>query len=270
MTAPALSILVPSFNADPYLEAAVESAVSQMAAEDELLVQDGGSNDGSIERLRAKYAADPRVKIVSERDTGQSDALQRALVRATNPFLGWLNADDLYYAGALDVVRRACADNPDADIVYGSANIFDNDGRILRQSVPADFTVRSFVRHGCHVFSGATFFRTSKVLEAGGFDATLHFSMDFDLYFRLAEHNAVAVRVPQVLGGLRWHEASKSGSSTLKFVPEAARIRLARAEGFAERTRVYAQLGFRIAMVQLIPLRHSKLVAKLRGTKTYG
>lgn len=266
----AFSILVPSFNGDPYIDEALDSALSQMNEADELIVQDGGSKDGSIERLRLKYADEPRVTIFSEPDEGQSDALEKALARARNSFVGWLNADDVYYPGALDIVRATLEANPSADVIYGGSRIFDNNGRVLRQSSPAEFTVRSFVRHGCHVFSGATFFRRSKLVESGGFDKSLHYSMDFDLYFRLAEHGAEAVKVPDVLGGLRWHEASKSGSASMKFVPEAARIRLARAEGFRDRVHIYRQIGFRVAMVPLTPLRHSRTISKLRGTKTFG
>lgn len=265
----AFSILMPCFNPDPYIDEAVESALSQMTDADELLIQDGGSTDGSIERLRERYAADARVKIVSARDEGQADALQKASERAANPYLGWLNADDVYYPGALDVARRTFAEHPDADVVYGSATVFDNSGRILRRGEPGEFTVRSFVRNGCHMFSGAAFFRASKVAEAGGWDKSLKYTMDFDLYFRLAEHGAVGVRVPEQLGGLRYHEASKTGSASRKFIPEAARIRLVRAETPGDRLRIYSQIGFRAAMLPLTPLRHSKAVSALRGTKKF-
>ncbi len=269
MTWPALSILMPSYNAGSFLLEAVTSAVSQLGNHDELLVQDGRSGDGSIEALADAYGADPRIKIVSEPDSGQSDALQRALERAANPHFGWLNADDIYYPGALDAVRRILAEQPCADVVYGSATIFADGDRIIRRVVPAEFSVRALLRHGCHIFSGATFARTELVRAVGGFNRNLHYAMDFDLFFRIAAQTDRCVRVADTLGGLRWHEASKSGSVTLPFFKEAARIRLEYASSPRERLQICGQLGRRLVAAPLIPVRNSRAFSRLRGVKTY-
>jgi glycosyltransferase involved in cell wall biosynthesis len=265
----ALSILMPSYNAGKYLKDALESVVPQLAADDEVVIQDGGSKDGSIEALTAAYRDDPRVKIVSEPDRGQSDALQRALQRARNPFIGWLNADDIYYPGALAAVRAALAENPDADVVYGSGTIFADGDRILRRSVPSEFTVAAFVEHGCHAFSGATFMRTELVREVGGFSQDLHYTMDFELFFRVADRNPKYVRLPDTLGGLRWHDASKSGSGSYRFFKEAIRVRLRYAKTRRERLHVYRQMTYRLAGLPFIPLRHSRVVSRLRGVKKF-
>ena len=265
MTTPALSILMPSFQSAPFVVAAARSAVEQFGPDDELVIQDGGSTDGTLDALRAAFGGDDRVSVVSEPDGGQSDALQRALGRARNPFIGWLNADDLYYPGALGAVRRALAADPRADVVYGTATVFSENGAVLRRTEPIGFTVAEFVEHGCGVFSGATFFRTDLVREVGGFDATLHYAMDFDLFLRVAERSPRAVRVPEALGGLRWHAASKSGTSSMPFFREALRIRLAHTRSVRDRLHVYAHMGRRLAAVPLLPLRNSERLARLRG-----
>jgi glycosyltransferase involved in cell wall biosynthesis len=265
---PALSVLMPSFNPGPFLADALASVVPQLGPDDEIVIQDGGSRDGSIEELAAAYQDDPRVKIVSEPDTGQSDALQRALGRAQNPYIGWLNADDIYYPGALDAVRGVLRDRPDTDVVYGGATMFADGDRIIRRGVPLDFTVRAFLQHGCHTFSGATFMRTQLVRDAGGFNRDLHYAMDFDLFFRLAERDPRYVQLPDTLGGLRWHDASKSGSGSVRFFKEAMRVRLRYAHTRRERLRVYSQMGYRLAGLSLIPLRHSRAMSRLRRVKT--
>jgi glycosyltransferase involved in cell wall biosynthesis len=267
--APGLSILMPVYNAGRYLAPAVASAVEQFGPDDELVVQDGGSSDGSIAALAQRYRDDPRVSIVSEPDAGQSDALQRALARARRPYLGWLNADDVYYPGALDAVRAALRAEPRPDVVYGDAAIFAGDDRVLRRVQPGEFSVRGFVQHGCHVFSGATFLRTDLVRAAGGFDRDLHYAMDFDLFLRVAAAGPRCVKLDHTLGGLRWHEASKSGSVTLPFFKEAMRIRLRYARTPRDRLHVYAQMSRRLAAVPLIPLRNSAAFGRLRKVKTY-
>jgi glycosyltransferase involved in cell wall biosynthesis len=269
MSEAALSILMPSYNAGGFLKDALASVVPQLASDDEVVVQDGGSKDGSIEALAAAYEDDPRVKIVSEPDNGQSDALQRALARAGNPFIGWLNADDIYYPGALDAVRAALAEQPDADVVYGSATIFADGDRVLRRVEPSEFTVGAFVQHGCHAFSGATFLRTELVRAAGGFNPALHYAMDFDLFFRVADRHPKYVRLSETIGGLRWHDASKSGSGSFRFFKEAIRVRMRYAKTPRERLHVYAQMSYRLAGLPFISLRHSRPISRLRGVKKF-
>lgn len=269
MSTAALSIVMPSYNAGGFLKDALASVVPQLGADDEVVVQDGGSTDGSIEALAAAYEDDPRIKIVSEADSGQSDALQRALERAHNRFIGWLNADDIYYPGALDAVRSAIAAHPNADVVYGSATIFADGDRVLRRVVPSEFTVAAFLEHGCHAFSGATFLRTELVREVGGFNKELHFTMDFDLFFRVADRNPVFVQLPDTLGGLRWHDASKSGTGSYRFFKEAIRVRMRYAKTPRERLHVYRQMSYRLAGLPFISLRHSRLMSRLRRVKKF-
>ncbi len=270
MSGPGLSVLMPVYNAGRFFRPAVESAVSQFAAPgDELLIQDGGSTDGALDEIARAFADEPRVKIVSEPDDGQPDALQRALGRAANSHVGWLNADDLYYPGALDAVRAAVRREPDVDVVYGNATLFAADERVIRRVVPAEFTVDAFVEHGCHAFSGATFFRTELLREVGGFDRTLHFTMDFELFLRIAGAARRAVKLDETLGGLRYHDASKSGTQSFEFFKEAIRVRLRYARTPAQRRHVYRQMGWRLAGLPLTRVRFSRGYSRLRGTKTF-
>src|SRR5215212_1270697 len=114
MTAPVpLSFLVPSYNAGDYLALTIESIEDQLVEGDEVIVQDGGSTDGSVDAVVARWGGQPWLQTTSERDKGQSDALQKALDRATNDYVVWLNADDIIYPGALDSVRTALEGRPD-------------------------------------------------------------------------------------------------------------------------------------------------------------
>src|SRR5258705_278577 len=115
---PVFSILVPSFNAAPFVERAMRSALSQMGPDDELLVQDAGSTDGTLDILRRLENEDSRLKLVVESDRGQSDALNLALARAKPSWVVWLNSDDVVLPGGLDAVRDAIVSHPDADVIY--------------------------------------------------------------------------------------------------------------------------------------------------------
>ena len=113
-----VSVLMPCLNAQPFLEAAVNSVLIQSGCI-ELLVADGGSTDDSIKILEALAAEDPRVRIISRNDLGPADALNKAIRAARGTLIGWLNADDLYLPGALQRAISALEANPDLLMVYG-------------------------------------------------------------------------------------------------------------------------------------------------------
>jgi glycosyltransferase involved in cell wall biosynthesis len=263
MTGPAVSVLMPAFNGGDFVIEAVAGALEQLGPDDELVIQDGGSTDGSVEALQEKFGDYAQLKVVSAKDGGQADALNKALARATNPIIGWLNADDCLYPGAIDAVRRAWEREPKADIVYGSWRIFDNDGTVMRDCVPKEFTLNSLMWQP-HVFSGAIFFRRDLVRDSGGFDADLYMCMDLDLVLRLAAAQAKYVQVPQTLAGFRWHADSKTGAVDFRVVKEAYVVRRRYAKGV---------VGWLVAdgcsFVHLIswlvtPLRRSQWYSKLR------
>ncbi|HET7735949.1 MAG TPA: glycosyltransferase [Nocardioidaceae bacterium] len=250
---PAISILTPSYNAGDYLLEAVRSALSQMREDDELLIQDAGSTDGSIDKVRAEFGDSPQLKIVSEKDGGQADALNRALARAQNPVMGWLNADDLVNPGALDAVRRAFESNPDKQVVFGSWDIVAADGAPLRHKVPTTFEPMSLLWRPT-VFSGAIFARTQAVRDVGGFDASLYFVMDSDLWMRLSKLHS-AVQVPETLATFRWYTGSKTGGMDAKLLKEGLKYRRRYAEGLRGRLLTYVAFAGDCIWFLLVPLR---------------
>ena len=193
MTAPVtLSFLVPSYNPGLYLETAIESIADQLIDGDEVIIQDGGSTDGSIDRLVSRWGHEPWLSVKSGPDSGQSDALQRALDRCTNDYLMWLNADDIVYPGALAAVR-AGLEKERPDLLCGRSTIFKNSGRIVRTYTPGAFTREAFVGKVSNMFTGSFAYSTELVRGVVGFDADYQYCMDVDLFARMSE------RQPSVL-----------------------------------------------------------------------
>ncbi|WP_332665998.1 glycosyltransferase [Aeromicrobium sp.] len=259
---PAISILTPSYNAGDYLVDAVRSALEQMRADDELLIQDAGSTDGSIERIAAEFAAYPQLKIVSEPDDGQADALNRALRRAGNPVMGWLNADDLLHPGALDAVRRAWELHPEVKVVFGSWYILAADGTLLRHKVPTTFEPMSLLWRPT-VFSGAIFAKTDAVREVGGFDAGLYFVMDGDLWMRLAQLRS-AVQIPETLAGFRWYTGSKTGGMDAALLREGMVYRRRYAVGLRGKALSYVAFVGDCLWFLAVPLRKASWYSNWR------
>jgi glycosyltransferase involved in cell wall biosynthesis len=264
MTSPQpISFLVPSYNPGHYLQTAIESIVDQLVDGDEVLVQDGGSKDGSIESLVEAYAGASWLSVVSEPDEGQSDALQRALDRATNDYSMWLNADDIVYPGALAAVRRNLEGRP--DLVVGRSTIFTNSGRVVRTYTPRSITREAMVGIGADLFTGSIAYRTELLREVGGFNARYQYCMDMDIIARLAETEPTVVHIPDVVGGLRWHSESKGGSTLWPIVREATEVRLAHARNTRERAKaVGASTAYLLAGL-LQPVRHSAPYSAVRA-----
>ena len=114
---PLVSIVTPSFNQARFLEATLRSVLEQDYPNIEYLVVDGASTDGSVEIIR-RYA-DRLTWWVSEKDNGQSEAINKGMRRARGEFIGWLNSDDIYLPGAVSAAVSAFLSHPQAGLIYG-------------------------------------------------------------------------------------------------------------------------------------------------------
>lgn len=222
-----ISVLIPCRNAERTLSETLDSVLCSSSREVEVIVQDGGSTDHTVPIAQA-HPSKPRIESVADR--GQSDALNRALRRSTGDLIGWLNADDLYHENAIDHAYAALMARPDVDFVFGDFDLILGDGRLLRRYFVGEFGWKSLFWKGAYIFSGATFFRRRALEAVGGFDETLHCSMDLDLLLRLG-CRARARHIGTRVASFRLHPTSKSGSGGLAFVRESLRVRLRHANG---------------------------------------
>lgn len=213
-----LSIVTPTLNRRDYLARTGESILSQAGAFGlEWVVTDGGSTDGSIDWLADIAARDPRVRYVSEADRGQSDAINKGLAMATGDVVAWLNADDLYAGGALAAVAAAFAARPDAQWLVGRYEVIDAADRPIRRSI-VRYKERRLARRPARaallrenvIPQPAVFWRRSFGRQVGPLDESLHWTMDYDLWLRMAKLSPPLV-LDELLARFRHHEGSKSG-----------------------------------------------------------
>src|SRR5262245_16619922 len=143
-----VSVVVPCKNDAAYLPSALDSILGQDYPNIECIVVDGGSTDSTLELL-ARYG--DRVAWVSGPDRGAFDAINHGWKLSKGSILAWLNADDLWEAGAVRTAVAFLRDRPDVDVVYGTAGVVDSVGRILGDLVPRAWDLEHALRHCDHI-----------------------------------------------------------------------------------------------------------------------
>jgi glycosyltransferase involved in cell wall biosynthesis len=221
-----ITVVTPSFNQAAFIERTIESVLSQRGDfELEYLVVDGGSTDGTVDVLRRHEG---RLRFVSERDRGQSDAINKGFRMATGEVLAWLNSDDLYLPGALGAAARALGPGG-AAWCFGKCRIVDEEGLEIRRPISA-YKTRSSRRYSLRrllsrnfIPQPATFFRRELLERAGPVDGSFRYAMDYDLWLRFARL-AEPLFVPADLAAFRWHGGSITGSGHRRSAREALEI----------------------------------------------
>lgn len=205
--APLISVIMPCFNAAPYVAQAVGSALGQSYGNVELIIVDDGSTDGSGERLSELAMANPgRLHLLHSRRRGAYPARNLALRRASGEYIAFLDADDWWQLDTLAKLHAALKEH-DVDIAYcGWQNIgegIQSDPYIPPAYEEAD-PVAHFVRT-CPWPIHAALVRRNLVDRLGGFSERRRASMDYDFWLRALGLTRRIKRVPEVLAFYRWH-----------------------------------------------------------------
>ncbi len=222
MNWPRISVVTPSFNQASFLEQTMRSVLDQGYPNLEYIVMDGGSTDGSIDIIR-RYEKQLACW-VSQRDSGQSDALAKGFQHSTGSIYAYLNSDDLYLPGALHTVARVFLESK-ADVVYGDTCWIDTRGEKLGERRQTPFVPAGYLYGGFDLQQPATFWGRSIYEESGGIDPSFSFAFDTELFTRFVLKGARFRHVRKAVASFRIHPASKSSTQFERCESELARLR---------------------------------------------
>lgn len=210
MTAlPLITIITPSFNQGDYIEDTILSVLNQDYPNLEYIIIDGGSTDQTVEIIQ-KYS--DRISYwVSEKDRGQSHAINKGFQRATGEIINWINSDDQLMPGTLHKLAAIFTADPELMMVHGRIEYFGETRPYYSVNLPAKDLDTRYVSHIC-MPQPATFYRRQLLLEQGLLDESLHFSMDTDLFVRAGLQYKIR-QTEEVFSRFRLHAASKSVSA---------------------------------------------------------
>lgn len=197
------SILTVVWNRAATLGQALDSLAAQSHGDYEHIVQDGGSTDGTLALLQSR--PDPRRKLISERDGGIYDALNRAIARATGDVIGVLHSDDfLAHPEVLARVAQTFASSG-ADAVYGDLDYVSasDPGRIVRHWASGAYDP-ALLRRGWMPPHPALFLRRDVITRHGGYDTSFRIAADYDTILRYFGIGGIsAAYLPEVLVKMR-------------------------------------------------------------------
>lgn len=211
--APKISIVIPSLNQVGYLQQTLGSLYVQEYDNWEVIIVDGLSSDGTVKFLAE--IMDPRIKWISERDTGQSNAINKGFALAAGDLIGWQNSDDFYAPNALSVLVANASDSKPKTVYHGVTKAFkESKSHVLYKAgqpfSPIDFINRGSVLH----YMNQSLFFTRDLLEIGlRIREEFNYSMDavliWDLYFLQATFKFI----PEMSAFFRFHDSQKTGAN---------------------------------------------------------
>lgn len=191
MHKPTLSIITVVYNNVRDIERTLCSVINQSYPHIEYIVVDGASTDGTLDIIQ-KYQ-DRLSKVISEKDAGIYDAMNKGLALASGDFVLFMNSGDELYAP--DTVAKVFAAAPTADIYYGETEMYTEAWQSLgtrRHQVPEHFTWKSF-RYGMSISHQAIYIRRSLTEP---YDLRYQLSADIDWIIKAAKKAKNAVKVP--------------------------------------------------------------------------
>lgn len=216
-----VTIVTPSYNQAHFLEATILSVLNQNYPNIEYIIVDGGSTDGSVEIIR--HYSDRLSWWVSEKDHGQTDAINKGFAHANGEILAWINSDDTYESGAVSAAVKFLYSRPEIGLVYANTNFIDEKGRIIGRFPAAQTDFRRLKRGYVHIPQQSAFFRAYLWQKVGPLDPSFFFAMDYDLWVRLARLAPIEY-VPDLWANFRLHSTGKTVTADDRCWPEMLKV----------------------------------------------
>lgn len=227
-TLPKITIITPSYNQGKFIERTIKSVIGQNYPNLEYIVMDGGSTDQTLSILN-KYSKAHLPKGTtfiwrSEPDGGQTTAINKGLHLATGEIVAYLNSDDTYLPGSLEMISLFFTNQPTANFVYGQGDLIDSiDTKIGEyNTLPENF---GNLFASCGISQPTCFWRKKLLKTIGLFDESYQFTMDYDYWIRVSKRYPLYF-IPIHIANTRIHKLAKTSAFAHKLHTEAINVSL--------------------------------------------
>jgi glycosyltransferase involved in cell wall biosynthesis len=214
MNYPKITIITPTYNQSGFIQETIDSVINQNYPNLEYIVIDGGSTDDTLDILKHNSS---QIKWFSEKDRGQTNAINKGLKLATGDIIAYLNSDDILLPGAFETVAEYFQKHPTCQWVTGYAHIIDENGHKTRSQISLYKNIWLQIRSLStllitnYISQPSTFWRKSLQDEIGEFNESLKFVMDYDYWIRMASRYPLGL-IRKPLSCFRTHPSSKMRS----------------------------------------------------------
>jgi glycosyltransferase involved in cell wall biosynthesis len=205
---PKISIVTPSYNQAEFLERTILSVLNQNYPNLEYIIIDGGSIDGSVEIIKKyeKYLA----YWVSEKDNGQTEAINKGFQKTTGDFVSWQNSDDTYLPRAFKEVSKAIKNFPEADIIFGNLFLIDEKDNKVGELRFTPFSVMTHFYDGMSITNQGSLWKRELMSRIGLLDTQYQFCMDYEFFLRAGIKGARFKNIHAFIGTFRQHKDTKT------------------------------------------------------------
>jgi glycosyltransferase involved in cell wall biosynthesis len=222
-----ISIVTPSYNQGHYLDQTIDSVLSQNYPDLEYIIIDGGSSDNSVEIIK-KYSKHLKFW-VSEKDKGQSHAINKGIQHCTGDVFNWINSDDYYYPDAFENIIAAFSENSQVQVVGGKERSFidfSNETIKVFEGTQFDGDINELIYEGI-IDQPPTFWKMDMVRKLGPLPEDIHYTMDSFWWMKYLLMNGLngTKKINDFITNFRIHNESKSSSFQDKFNSNRAFLR---------------------------------------------
>lgn len=214
-----ISIITPSYNQARFINDTIVSVAGQTYPDIEHIIIDGLSDDGTSEIVRGY----PTVKFISEKDNGQSEAINKGFAIATGEIICWLNSDDYYEPDIIADIMAEFSNDPECCCVYGDITYVDINKHFIKKETGAVLSYENLIRNPDIVRQPSIFWRKSVIAKIGPLDESLHLVMDYDFLLRLSKQFECRY-IPKNVSFFRIYDESKTSSRNQQQAMELLRV----------------------------------------------
>lgn len=204
---PTVSILVPSFNQGRFIRSCIDSILQQTYRPLRIHVIDGASTDETVSVLKS-YGTLSELDWISEPDRGVVDAVNKGFQRVDGDIVGIQSSDDLYLPEAIDTAVKVFHEHAGCGLVYGDTLKVDAQGNELLRQQTSNFSLRNLFTFRTWIPQPSAFFRLEMLRACGGWDESIPYAPDTDLWIRMAFRTDVK-KLDAFLSQRRMHDAQR-------------------------------------------------------------
>ncbi|NJM73355.1 MAG: glycosyltransferase [Scytonema sp. RU_4_4] len=208
-----ISVITPVYNGKGFIESCIKVVIEQNCPNAEHLIIDGGSTDGTVEIIKQYAEKYPHIRWISEKDKGQSDAMNKGIAMARGEILAILNVDDYYEPNVLNRILEIFKSLPEPTLLVGNCNVWDDEGRLIHFNKPTQLEFSALLLapyiNAFPMNPSAYFYHTSLHQKVGLYKVDEHYTMDYDFILK-AVQAATAKYVDETWGNYRLIEGTKT------------------------------------------------------------